>query len=316
MKELFIKLQIKTVFFVILFFAYFCSSIQSFENKIRYKINNEIITSLDVEFEKRYLLALNPNLKKFEQNEIKRISENSIINEKIKEQEINKYFQEKKIPQKYLERLLRDIYFKLNISSLEEFKIYVDNKNINYQNIVRKITIEALWNEIILSKFSSKIKIDDNAILEEINKSKNKKQKSFLMSEIFFELNKNEKLNEKFEEIKKIIQNNGFENAALKFSISQTNNIGGKLDWINESSLNKNIRKKINKTNVGDYTDPIRVATGFLILKINEIKIEKSKIDIKSELKKIKMLKRNNQLNQFSKIYFNKIKKNTLINEV
>ena len=271
---------------------------------------------MDVEFEKRYLLALNPNLKKFEQNEIKRISENSIINEKIKEQEINKYFQEKKIPQKYLERLLRDIYFKLNISSLEEFKIYIDDSNINYQNIVRKITTEALWNEIILSKFSSKIKIDDNAILEEINKSKNKKQKSFLMSEIFFELNKNEKLNEKFEEIKKIIQNNGFENAALKFSISQTNNIGGKLDWINESSLNKNIRKKINKTNVGDYTDPIRVATGFLILKINEIKIEKSKIDIKSELKKIKMLKRNNQLNQFSKIYFNKIKKNTLINEV
>lgn len=316
MKELFIKLQIKTVFFVILFFAYFCSSIQSFENKIRYKINNEIITSLDVEFEKRYLLALNPNLKKFEQNEIKRISENSIINEKIKEQEINKYFQEKKIPQKYLERLLRDIYFKLNISSLDEFKIYVDNKNINYQNIVRKITIEALWNEIILSKFSSKIKIDENVILQEITRNKNKKQKSFLMSEIFFELNKNEKLDEKFEEIKKIIENSGFENAALKFSISQTYNIGGRLDWINENSLNKNIRKKINLTNVGDYTDPIRVATGFLILKINEIKIEKSEIDIKNELKKIKMLKRNNQLNQFSKIYFNKIKKNTLINEV
>ena len=274
MKELFIKLQIKTIFFVILFFAYFCTDIQSFENKIRYKINNQIITSLDIEFEKRYLLALNPNLKNFDQNEIIRISENSIINEKIKEQEINKYFEEKKIPQKYLERLLRDIYFKLNISSLEEFKIYIDDKNINYQNIVRKITTEALWNELILSKFSSKIKIDDNAILEEINKSKNKKQKSFLMSEIFFELNKNEKLNEKFEEIKKIIQNNGFENAALKFSISQTNNIGGKLDWINESSLNKNIRKKINKTNVGDYTDPIRVATGFLILKVNEIKIE------------------------------------------
>ena len=129
MKELFIKLQIKTIFFVILFFAYFCTDIQSFENKIRYKINNQIITSLDIEFEKRYLLALNPNLKNFDQNEIIRISENSIINEKIKEQEINKYFEEKKIPQKYLERLLRDIYFKLKSkdTSLEQNQKYIFN---------------------------------------------------------------------------------------------------------------------------------------------------------------------------------------------
>ena len=167
-----------------------------------------------------------------------------------------------------------------------------------------------------MSKFSSKIKIDENAIKDEINKNRDKKQKSYLMSEIFFELNQNERLGQKFNEIKTTIQKNSFENAALKFSISETYSTGGKLDWINENSLNKNIKKKINSTKVGDYTNPIRVATGFLILKINEIKIIKSEINIKNEFKRIKMLKRNNQLNQFSKIFFNKIKKNTVINEI
>ena len=167
-----------------------------------------------------------------------------------------------------------------------------------------------------MSKFSSKIKIDENAIKDEINKNRDKKQKSYLMSEIFFELNQNERLGQKFNEIKTTIQKNSFENAALKFSISETYSTGGKLDWINENSLNKNIREKINSTKVGDYTNPIRVATGFLILKINEIKIIKSEINIKNEFKRIKMLKRNNQLNQFSKIFFNKIKKNTVINEI
>ena len=135
------------------------------------------------------------------------------------------------------------------------------------------------------------------------------------MSEIF-NLNEEEKLDEKFLNIKKIIEKDGFENAALKFSISQTASLGGKLDWITENSLNKIIRDKINLTEKGKYTNPIRVASGFLILKINEIKIIKSEINIKEELEKITMSKRNNQLSQFSKIYFNKIKKNTVINEI
>ena len=316
MREQYIKQQIKVIYFTIFFCLFLNNLSQGFENKIKYKINNEIITSLDIEFEKRYLVALNPGLNKFDPKEIVKISERSIINEKIKEQEIEKYFKEKKIPKLYLEKLLKDIYFKLDLKNLNEFKIYLENKNVIYQNVVKKITIEALWNEIILSKFSSKIKIDENAIKDEINKNRDKKQKRYLMSEIFFELNENEKLDQKFNEIKTTIQKNSFENAALKFSISETYSTGGKLDWINENSLNKNIREKINSTKVGDYTNPIRVATGFLILKINEIKIIKSEINIKNEFKRIKMLKRNNQLNQFSKIFFNKIKKNTVINEI
>lgn len=316
MREQYIKQQIKVIYFTIFFCLFLNNLSQGFENKIKYKINNEIITSLDIEFEKRYLVALNPGLNKFDPKEIVKISERSIINEKIKEQEIEKYFKEKKIPKLYLEKLLKDIYFKLDLKNLNEFKIYLENKNVIYQNVVKKITIEALWNEIILSKFSSKIKIDENAIKDEINKNRDKKQKSYLMSEIFFELNENEKLDQKFNEIKTTIQKNSFENAALKFSISETYSTGGKLDWINENSLNKNIIDKLVNLKINEHTQPIVIPGGFLILKINKIKTEKKEIDIEKELKKMIRSLKNYQFNQFSNIHFNKIKNNIAINEI
>ena len=316
MRDQFIKQQIKIIFYILIIFIFLSKQVNAFENKIKYKINNQIVTSIDIELETQYLLALNPALNNFNKKEIEEISVKSILNEKIKEQEIDKFFKKKEIPKKYLEQLLKNIYNKIGIDSLENFKSYLDNKSISYQIVLDKIAIEALWNEIILAKFSSKIKIDEQELKKQINSNKNKLQKSFLMSEIFFELKKNEKLDKKFDEIEKVIIKNGFDNAALKYSISQTANIGGKLNWINENSLNKIIREKINSTKIGKYTDPIRVAGGFLILKVNETKTLEKNIDIEKELKKTISEKRNDQLNQFSKLYFNKIKNNMKIDEI
>ena len=136
------------------------------------------------------------------------------------------------------------------------------------------------------------------------------------MSEIFFEINKDENLDKKYNEIKKTINEKGFGNAALKYSNSQTSNVGGRLNWINENSLNDDIKKIINSLEINDYTRPIRVTGGFLVLKLNDLKIVQSKIDPEQELKKrIRSLK-NEQLNQFSKMHFNKVKKNIRIDEI
>ena len=62
---------------------------------------------------------------------------------------------------------------------------------------------------------------------------------------------------------------------ALKYSISETSKIGGRLDWINENSLNKEIKDLLNSKQIKEYTKPITVPGGFLILKINDIKIKK-----------------------------------------
>ena len=123
MKDLFIKKQIRIILLSIIFFLFLNNNVISLENKIKYKINNEIITSLDIEFETKYLIALNPDLNTLDNDEIIRISEKSILNEKIKEQEINKFFINAVIPDEYLEKLLKNIYNKIGIKSLKEFKI-------------------------------------------------------------------------------------------------------------------------------------------------------------------------------------------------
>ena len=136
------------------------------------------------------------------------------------------------------------------------------------------------------------------------------------MSEIFFEISKNEDLQTKYNEIKKTINEKGFDNAALKYSISETSNIGGTLDWISENSMNKNIKKIIKDTKINEITNPITIPGGFLILKINDVKDTKLTKNKDEELKRLIAESKNNQLNQFSKMYFNKIKKNIQINEL
>ena len=182
--------------------------------------------------------------------------------------------------------------------------------------MVKKIETEALWNELIFAKFSKKVKINETKLRSQLLKNRKTSLKSYLMSEIFFEVSKSENIKMKHQEIIKTINDNGFENAALKYSISATNNIGGKLDWIDETALNNNIRNILSSKKINEYTDPITLPGGFLILKINDIKVKKLKSNIDDELKKLINLSKNNQLNQFSKIYFNKIKKDMQINEL
>ncbi len=309
------KIKITTLSLLFIFLLFQVKGV-SFENKIILKVNNEIITSLDLENEIKYLQTLNPNLKNLSKKEINQISKKSIIKEKIKRLEIEKFFLKPKVPQEYLEKLLKNIYSQIGLKSLNDFKKYLELNNVKYKNVTKKIETEALWNELIVIKFSPKIKINEDELKQKVLELKNKSSKSYLMSEIFFELDNRKNLNKKYNEIVEMIKSKGFDNAALKYSVSQTSNLGGKLDWISENSLNNEIKELINKTEVNEYTKPISVSGGFLILKINEIKIIETKIDETKELKKLIRASRNNQLNQYSKIHFNKVKKDIQINEI
>ncbi|MDB3925038.1 peptidylprolyl isomerase [Candidatus Pelagibacter sp.] len=298
-----------------LFFFIFNSNSISLENKILVKIENQIITSIDLNNEFKYLVALNPSIKNTSNEEIIKLAKRSIIQEQVKKIEIEKNFNNPKIPQKFLEQILLRVYSSIGFSNLNDFKKYLINNDVDFENVKKKLEIEALWNELILIKFSSKVKIDEKNLKKRI-KNNNKFLKSYLLSEIFFEVSNLNDLDSKFQEISKTINDKGFDFAALKYSISQTSNIGGKLDWINENSLNKNIRGVINNLEINDFTKPINVPGGFLVLKINDIKNTKIEIDIDKEFKKLENYEKNNQLNQYSKIYFNKVKKDLEISEL
>ena len=301
-----------------LFFIFFVFNINSnsLENKILVKIENQIITSVDIYNEYKYLVALNPNIKNSKKEDIIKLSKKSIIQEKIKKIEIEKNFNDPKLPQQFLKQILQSVYSRIGFNNLDDFKKYLISNNIDFENVKNKLKIEALWNELILIKFSSKVKINETKLRNKINKNSNKYLKSYLMSEIFFEVSNLKELDNKFLEIKNVINDKGFDFAALKYSVSSTSNFGGKLDWINESSLNKNVKKLIKDLEINDFTKPIIVPGGFLILQINDIKNTKVDVDLEKELKKLVYYEKNNQLNQYSKIYFNKIKKDLEINEL
>ena len=298
---------------MLIFFFYSGNSI-GLENRILLKIENQIITSLDVNNEYKYLIALNPSLKNSKKEDITQFAKKSIIQERIKKIEIDKNFKNPKIPKEFIEKILQNVYSKIGLTNLNDFKKYLNNNNVNYQNVKEKLIIEALWNELILIKFSSKIKINEQNLKDKIN---NKKFiKSYLLSEIFFEVSNLNEMNVKYQEISNVINNKGFNYAALKYSISETSSLGGKLDWIKENSLNKIIIEAINNLKKNDFTKPISLPGGFLILQINDIKDTNVAIDVVKEFKKLKEYEKNSQLNQYSKIYFNKVKKDLEISEL
>ena len=305
----------KILIYLGLIFFIFNSSSISLENKILIKIEDQIITSLDINNEYKYLVALNPDIKKSDKNEIIKLAKRSILQERIKKIEIEKNFNNPKLPKKFIEEILKNIYSKIGISSLDDFKKYLINNNIDFENVKNKLKIEALWNELILIKFSSKVKINEKELKERIKKN-NKFLKSYLLSEISFEVSNLKELDSKFQEISKTIISKGFDFAALKYSVSPSSSLGGKLGWINENSLNNTIREAINHLEINDFTKPINFPGGFLILQINDIKNTKIKIDVDKEFKKLEYYEKNNQLNQYSKIYFNKVKKNLEISEL
>ena len=288
----------------------------SIENKIEFKVNNEIITSIDIIKELNFLAVLNPKILELDKNKIFEISKNSIIKEKIKIIEILKYKKKIEIDKKYLTKLIRESYLKINLKTELEFLEHLAIYNLDLEEFKKKITVEALWNQLIFSKFKSRINVNKDKIRNQIIKDKTNKIISFNLSEIIFDIEKNQILNERFEQIKSDINLNGFENAAMIHSISETSNLGGKIGWINQNSINQKLNNKIISLGIGEFTNPIVVPGGFLIIKLNELKKIDKKINLEEEIKKQMSLKTNQQLNQFSNIYYNKIKKDIKIEKL
>lgn len=309
-----IKKEIKIIFFILIssFLSLYANSI---ENKIEYKVNNEIITSVDIKNEIKFLTSFNPKLLELDKNKILEISTQSIIKEKIKKIEIEKY-KKLEIDQNYLSKIIENNYKKINLKSESEFMNFLKGKNLKYDEFKEKLMIESLWNEIIFFKYKSQVSINEKKLKEELLKFNNREYTTYNLSEILFNLDDNEKFEYKSKLIKRDIKDKGFENAASLHSISSTSSLGGKLGWVEENSINVKLRKKISKLSIGQFTDPQVIPGGYLIIKLNDIKKNKKEINIDKELIKLIKIKTNEQLNQFSNIYFKKVKKDIKIEKI
>ena len=286
------------------------------ENKfyIVAKVNNEIITNYDVETESNYLKLLNPNLNQLDKNRVIGIAKNSLINEIIKQKQLEKIFEFDQ-SQKIIDQIFKDFYTNLGFLKEKDFdQVLKNKKTYSILEVKEKIKIDFLWNKLIYNLHNKQIKVDKNKLLNKIKNSDQYKYQ-YLLSEIFFNKDKNESLENKVNKIKKSIDDVGFNNTASLYSISDTSSVGGKIGWIKEENLSPKILEELYKIKSGEITEMIKIGNNFLILKIEEIKKNKIEIDNEMKLKEMIDFERNRQLNQFSNIYFNKIKINYSIDE-
>ena len=280
------------------------------------KVNEQIITNFDVKKEVQYLKILNPKLLELDEKRIFKLAKNSLINEIIKKNEIKKYtnFDKENL---FVKEYLTNLYSSLNYENETDFQNALGSIKGNYSldEVKEKLKIEILWNELIYVRYNKQIKIDKILFLEKINNLENQNTKEYLLSEIVFERKKNTNLDFQVNQINSSINEIGFNNSANIYSISQTSKLGGKVGWVNENSLSEIIANKLSKLNEKQISEVIQIGNNYLILKIEKIRLKKNLVNKEKELDTMIKFETNKQLNQFSRIFFDKSKINYSINE-
>ncbi len=298
---------------LIFFLSMISGNVYSLENKILLKVNNEIITTVDISNEINYLNALNPQIENLNQNTLINIAKNNLIKDKIKKIELLKNISGLEIQADYLEFLIKNIYLNIGLNNLNDFKKYLNGHDVKFSMVKKKVILDANWKQLVYGKYKNQIKIDKEKILNEV---KNRKNKIYKLNEILFTLDEKNTLDQKFNLIEKSIIEKGFENSALIYSISDSSRKGGDLGWVNSNAISSKILKELSLINTKEYTKPIVVPGGFLILKIDDLKEERERYNIEKEVEKVVNIKINNQLNTYSNLYLNKLKKNIKVNEL
>ena len=284
--------------------------------EIKAKVKNEIITNIDIENEKKYLIFLNPRLVELDKNRIQRVSKDSLITEIIKKNELKNVF-DFNSTQNIIIDLEKNIIRNKNIGNKSEFIKLLKVNNLEYEMIRDKLHIEGLWNQLILKKYISNVKINKEGLKKEILEQYNNRNKiyEYNLSEIVFKEKLNEGLEETLKNVKKNINEIGFENTANIYSVANTSKNGGLIGWINELQLSKIINTEIKNLDINEVSKPIKIQGGYILIKLNNKKEFNQEFNLDEQLKRSINEETNRQLNNFSIIFFKKLKKNIKINE-
>ena len=308
----------KKIFYILIlliinnFFLF--ANVSSSEVKIMIKINNEIITNIDVENEYKYLVALNKSLKNLNKQTVLELAKDSLQKEIIKKIQLEKIYE---LNQKNdsVNLMVSNIYKDLGLNSEEEFKNYLKNLDLKFKDIYKKIEIETVWNQMIYTKYKDKVIIDEKILREQILQYKEQDRKVLLLYELVFDFKNKDEIKKKYEEILESTKIKGFEETVVKYSIANTKTKSGLVGWVDINTLSKKIKNEVENLNIGEISNPISIPSGILLIMVKDSKTEKIEIDVDKELEKLIEVELTSQLNNYSTIFFNKIKSNQIINE-
>ena len=304
--------MIKKIYLIVLIIS-FLVSFQSLSSEIKivYQIEDEIITTHDIRDEIRYL-KINQNLSNLTNEELFKISLNSLLKEKIKKKEIINFYDinyENEKNKDLSEKLLSQLGRKLGFTTLIDFEKNLSVINVDLISMKKKLLIEHYWNQLIYDKYINFIKVDKNKINNQLQKliDLNSNLLNFDLSEIVFLEKNEEEYRKKYEKILQSIKNRGFEESAALFSISESASSNGKIGWVNETQISEIILNGIKDLEIGKFSKPINTSSGRIILKVNDKKNISKNIDIDQEKLNLINYEQNKLLNQFSILYYKEI---------
>tara|TARA_B100000989_G_scaffold100376_1_gene73325 strand:- start:70 stop:993 length:924 start_codon:yes stop_codon:yes gene_type:complete len=303
----------RIIFFSIIFFVISSSLVKS-GIYISVTIDNEIITNVDIEKESSYLKILNPKLMALEYNQISNIAKNSLINEIVKKKEIDKYLDLKK-KDDLDSKLIEDLCKKLRLNKEQLKEILRQEKSYTINEVLVKLRTNIFWNDLIYFKFHKQVRINEDGLKKKIDTLSLKENKEYLLSEIIFEKKKDQNLDDHISNIKSSISEIGFNNTANIYSVSDSANFGGQIGWVSEANLSEKIVKKLDNVKEGQFSEVIQIGNSYMLLMVEKIRLKKISLNKQNEFEKMVKFETNRQLNNFSKIFFNKSIINYNINE-
>ena len=307
--------KIKFLFFIIIISNFLSvGNLSASKIEILYKVENYPITNKDISKEINYLIMLNDKLKKVNEKDLIQYATKSIVKEKVKKNEIIKNFylgQNEELVKNQLKILKNN----LKLGDVE-FKDLINKLDITENYLKEKIEIEILWNKLVYTIYKDKLIIDTTSISNKLKKDledPSNFMEEYLLHEILYTPSKTTDIENNKSKIDKSIKEIGFENTANIYSLSDSSKFGGKIGWVKENQLTKEILLNLQDLKVGEHTLPINVPGGKLILFLKNKRQAKMELSFDDELKKIINIERNRQLDQYSSIYYKKVEINTKI---
>ena len=295
------------------------NSDKSYAEKVSivYTVDNIPITSVEINNEIIYLKLINKNLEEMDDKNLVVYASKSILRERIKELEVSKYFKFG-FNDELIFQNLKNLISSLGFSNEDDFNKFLLNSNLSKEFIKKKIEIELLWNRLIYEKYKNKLSINNNKIKKNLKLKIDKEDnqiEEYKLSEILFSPTSKSTEKDEIDKIRNSINEVGFENTAIIYSLSNTASSGGEIGWLKKTQLSENIIQIIQNLDIGEITNPIDAPAGKLILILKDKRKVKKEISFEKEFEKAILFEKNKQLNQFSSIYFKKVELDTKINE-
>lgn len=286
-------------------------SFANIQNKIVIKVENEIITNFDIKNKiLGSLIISNQEINQENIDKSKKQALESLIQFSLKKIELSKYNlkNDEENIKKYLESISQN-----NVIGLQNKFI---NNNLDFELFLDQIKTQFKWQKLIYQIYSSKITIDEKSVNDELQSiiKKRSKIEQYKLSEIEILINNDSSDSERINNIKKVIYDEGFENAALKYSVSSSAINNGDVGWVNAGAMSKPIYDLLKTMSSGEISDPIKRQNSVLFLKLIEKRnFKPEEIDLEKIKNELINQKKNELFNLYSRSHLSKLRNTSLI---